>query len=393
MVACILLVTLVSGMAWSTYWGANFAALGSKVTPSSWTGETPSSLGTRADLDRLGNHIHWATGDQPIPASYAVPGDGTVAQPLTLDSVVAIGELEGMKPGYSVLFPDNSQVDDAGNPLYGPFVLSNSWPRATGDARDAIDDRSVSRASTERAFDEAPHGEPDRERRRVRLVEPLDELLRLREEAVGVGREPEELGELADDDRDRQAVHVADLDLLREQVGDEADAALRSAKSLKDLLSGDVSSFDAKSGQATITYDRKAMGARKPPAKFPGGDVHDVSGESELAYPFAGPFTLVFKGSALTERCPLVRVCIREDESCLFELDRRGLTCFDLLKGTEVIGGASSTNMYNVQRPFTLKISPVTKLDSSLARNTIGAAISSGDATRPSGIVSRILRI
>ena len=42
---------------------------------------------------------------------------------------------------------------------------------------------------------------------------------------VRVGREAEELGELADDDRDRQPVHVADLDLLGQQVGDEPELA------------------------------------------------------------------------------------------------------------------------------------------------------------------------
>ena len=43
------------------------------------------------------------------------------------------------------------------------------------------------------------------------------------EEAVGVGGEAEQLRQLADDDRDGQAVHVADLHLAREQVGDEAE--------------------------------------------------------------------------------------------------------------------------------------------------------------------------
>ena len=47
-------------------------------------------------------------------------------------------------------------------------------------------------------------GEPERQRRRVRLVEARDERLRLRDEPVGVGGEPEELRQLADDDRDRR---------------------------------------------------------------------------------------------------------------------------------------------------------------------------------------------
>ena len=45
------------------------------------------------------------------------------------------------------------------------------------------------------------------------------------DEAVGVGGEAEQLRQLADDDRDRQPVHVADLHLAGQQVGDEAELA------------------------------------------------------------------------------------------------------------------------------------------------------------------------
>ncbi len=67
------------------------------------------------------------------------------------------------------------------------------------------------------------HSDADRERLPDRLIEVAEELLQLFEERVGVGREPEELRQLADDDRDRQPVHVADLHLARQQVGDEAE--------------------------------------------------------------------------------------------------------------------------------------------------------------------------
>ena len=68
-------------------------------------------------------------------------------------------------------------------------------------------------------------GETDQQSRRIRLVETRYERLRLVDEAVGVRREAEQLGQLPDEDGDRQAVHVADLDLLGEQVGDEAELA------------------------------------------------------------------------------------------------------------------------------------------------------------------------
>jgi uncharacterized iron-regulated membrane protein len=59
---------------------------------------------------------------------------------VSLDDVVRIGADEKMKPGYTVFFPSNSK-DDAGNPLYGSFDLSNSWPRKTGEARDVFIDQ------------------------------------------------------------------------------------------------------------------------------------------------------------------------------------------------------------------------------------------------------------
>lgn len=141
LMAIILAVTLVSGMAWSTYWGPNFTALANEISPNVWTDAPASALGTRDDLDRLGNKIAWNTGDQPIPASYATAADGSLPAALSLDNLVAIGTKEGMKPGYSVYFPDNSALDDAGNPIYGAFTLSNSWPRKTGEARNVYLDQ------------------------------------------------------------------------------------------------------------------------------------------------------------------------------------------------------------------------------------------------------------
>ena len=71
--------------------------------------------------------------------------------------------------------------------------------------------------------DEDSH--PHREGGGVGLVEALEEGPDVLEEVVAVGREAEELGQLADHDRDGQAVHVADLDLAGEQVGHEAELA------------------------------------------------------------------------------------------------------------------------------------------------------------------------
>ena len=66
---------------------------------------------------------------------------------------------------------------------------------------------------------------PDGEGRGIVLVEVRDELADLVDEGVGVRGEPAELRKLPDDDDDGQSVHVADLHLAREQVGDEAQLA------------------------------------------------------------------------------------------------------------------------------------------------------------------------
>lgn len=100
-----MLVTIVSGMGWSTYWSPTFTALTNKISPNSWTDAPPSVLGRRSDLDVLGSTIPWNTGDRPIPASYVSASDGTLPALLSLASVVAVAEKSGMKPGYRIAFP------------------------------------------------------------------------------------------------------------------------------------------------------------------------------------------------------------------------------------------------------------------------------------------------
>ena len=131
----LVVLTVMSGLAWSTYWGSNFASLADTVTPGDPVAAPPSELGTRGDLDRFGNQLTWNTGDDPIPASYAAAEDGSVPAPMRLDKVVDIAEDEGMKPGFSVFLPTNVTAGD-GETTYGAFTVSNSWPRKTGEARD-----------------------------------------------------------------------------------------------------------------------------------------------------------------------------------------------------------------------------------------------------------------
>lgn len=133
-------LTIVSGLAWSTYWSGQFSSLADKLTPGEYVDQPASSLGVRGDLDRFGNQIPWNTGDFPIPSSYAPVDDGTQPAPLSLDAVAAIAREVGMRPGYTISLPSNTP-DEAGNTVYGSFALYNSWPRKTGEARDVFLDQ------------------------------------------------------------------------------------------------------------------------------------------------------------------------------------------------------------------------------------------------------------
>jgi uncharacterized iron-regulated membrane protein len=134
-----MVLTLISGMAWSTYWGSNFASLADTITPGAAVEAPPSEVGTRADLDVLGNRINWNTGEYPIPASYA-PTDASTPAPMRLDDIATIAERNGMKPGYTIYLPANV-ADETGVVTFGAFTVSNSWPRTTGDARDLFLDQ------------------------------------------------------------------------------------------------------------------------------------------------------------------------------------------------------------------------------------------------------------
>ena len=129
-----MVLTIISGLGWSTYWGPNFTALANQVSPNAWTDTPPSPLGTRADLDRFGNQLPWNTADLGLPASYA-PTDRTKPAPLSLDTVVRIAKQERLLPGYQVSLPTN--ITDAKTKIttYGSFTLTNSWPRKTSEAR------------------------------------------------------------------------------------------------------------------------------------------------------------------------------------------------------------------------------------------------------------------
>jgi uncharacterized iron-regulated membrane protein len=149
----IMLMTIISGMGWSTYWGPNFIALANKISPNVWTDAPASVLGKRGDLDVRGNQIPWNTGDRPIPPSYAPSADGTMPAPLSLDAVATEAKRAGMKPGFKVNFPKNVIDEKTKATTYGTFTVSNSWPRKTNEARDlSLDQFSGKTLSDQSAY-------------------------------------------------------------------------------------------------------------------------------------------------------------------------------------------------------------------------------------------------
>lgn len=129
------LFVLVSGLFWSSYWGANFAAVADRITPNEWVEAPDSGQVTKGELDRLGNRINWNIEDAVVPNTDSTGVDpASLPVRASLDTIVTIAEKEKMKPGYTVVYPVDG-TDDNGNPTFGSFAIENSWPRKTGEAR------------------------------------------------------------------------------------------------------------------------------------------------------------------------------------------------------------------------------------------------------------------
>jgi uncharacterized iron-regulated membrane protein len=150
-----LIVTVVSGLAWSTYWGPTFTAAANEISPNAWTEAPVSVLGTRSDLDRFGNQLSWNTGDQPLPASLvpptgsAPPVDATeLPAAMSLDRIADVASEVGMRDGFTISLPTNA-VDDTGAVTYGSFALTNSWPRKTSETRSVYLDQFTGRTLSE----------------------------------------------------------------------------------------------------------------------------------------------------------------------------------------------------------------------------------------------------
>lgn len=128
-VAVVLVGYVLSGMTWSRYWGENWRAFSSTVTPSTQI-DAPSTPATMGDHDRLGRRIAWAAATDPV---YASAADGTVPQRLSFADVDRIANGEHMVPGYSIIPPSDSA--DGVDVVYGSYTVVNAWPQKFSEQR------------------------------------------------------------------------------------------------------------------------------------------------------------------------------------------------------------------------------------------------------------------
>ena len=145
---------VVTGLPWATFWGNEFSAIASKVTPNSenfWEYSGPASnIPKVGDLTRFGVTVPWASANDSIPTSdkdehgghHHSAADGSEsAQPqpapaevVGLEAAYRAAQEEGMKPGFSIAPPVDTVTDD-GATAYGAYVVINPWPSSLGEQR------------------------------------------------------------------------------------------------------------------------------------------------------------------------------------------------------------------------------------------------------------------
>lgn len=128
-VAIVLICYVLSGLTWSRYWGENWRAVSSTVTPSTEI-DAPSSQATMGDYDRLGRRIPWAAVDDPV---YASTPDGPVPARLSFADIDRLAKGEHMVAGYAIIPP--SDVTEDGRTVYGSYAVVNAWPQKLSEQR------------------------------------------------------------------------------------------------------------------------------------------------------------------------------------------------------------------------------------------------------------------
>lgn len=144
----VLICYIVSGLTWSRYWGENWRAVASTVTPATAI-DAPSTPAKVGDFDRLGRRISWADKQDPVYASAtSVP----VSKPLSFNDIDTIAKKEKMVPGYSIVPPSNTTTQ--GETTYGSYTVVNHWPQKISEQRTLYLDQFTGQTITNATADQ-----------------------------------------------------------------------------------------------------------------------------------------------------------------------------------------------------------------------------------------------
>jgi len=126
-----LAISLLTGMLWSTYWGASWRRLAETTTPS--------------------QQFHAPSSGMMMPS--AGSHDTMSMTPISLNEVAAAASREGLAGGYSIVLPQNGASSD-GTATFGAFEVRVDWPTRVSQDRslyfDQFDGSLLAVRSTER---------------------------------------------------------------------------------------------------------------------------------------------------------------------------------------------------------------------------------------------------
>lgn len=129
LLSVVLIFYIVSGLTWSRYWGENWRAVATTITPAAEI-DAPSTPAKVGDFDRFGHRIAWADKEDPV---YSSTAPDAVPRRMGFSEIDQIAKAENMVPGYSIVPP--SDTIDAGETIYGSYTVINHWPQKISEQR------------------------------------------------------------------------------------------------------------------------------------------------------------------------------------------------------------------------------------------------------------------
>lgn len=105
-ISLVLVLFLLSGLAWSGIWGDKFVQPWSSFPAEKWD-NVPLSDASHASLNHgVGHEVPWGLEQTPLPASGSAAGTAGVPVPVTLDSVAQWAEANGFHGQYKLSVPN-----------------------------------------------------------------------------------------------------------------------------------------------------------------------------------------------------------------------------------------------------------------------------------------------